>query len=71
VSGPNGTTISWASSAFFIEPSGIVHRPYFDEATNVVTLTATISKGAENDIATFDLTVIRYSKMKMKALRVD
>ena len=61
-SGENGTTISWGSSntgAIAISGStGSVTRPDCGSGNATVTLTATISKGAESDTKTFSVTVI-------------
>ena len=61
-SGENGTTISWGSSntgAISTSGStGSVTRPDCGSGNATVTLTATISKGAESDTKTFSVTVI-------------
>ena len=53
----NGVMISWESTrADLISTAGVVTRP--DDMTTDVVLTATLSKGAVTDTATFTLTVI-------------
>lgn len=60
IEGTYGSSISWASSnEFIINPAtGKVTRPASDEEAQIVTLTATISKGNVSDIKTFEVTVI-------------
>jgi len=54
--GSSGTTISWASDiTSIVSVAGVVIRP---ASTTVVTLTATITKGAANDSKVFAITVI-------------
>ena len=57
--GKNGSTITWISSnTAVIKTDGTVTRPAWDKEDAVITLTATISKGASSDTVTFTATVI-------------
>lgn len=56
--GENGTTISWTSSdPAVIDASGIVNRAQPGGDTQTVTLTATLTKGEESTVKTFQATV--------------
>ena len=56
--GANGSTITWASNnTTYIANDGTVTRPAAGAADVLVTLTATIAKGAASDTKTFHLTV--------------
>ncbi|NLV17789.1 MAG: hypothetical protein GXY50_11390 [Syntrophomonadaceae bacterium] len=56
--GANGTTISWTSNQpAYIATNGTVTRPAQGSSDQVVTLTATITKGAASGTRTFNLTV--------------
>jgi uncharacterized protein (TIGR02145 family) len=58
VSGSGGSNISWATSnSSRITAGGIITRPALGSSDTVVTLTATISKGAAGDVKAFSLTV--------------
>lgn len=55
----NGVTAVWSSSdEAVISNSGKVTRPEVEEDNDIVTLTATLSKGAEIDTKIFDVTVL-------------
>jgi hypothetical protein len=61
--GENGVTITWSSSnTSVISNSGKVTRPSYDEGDKTVTLTATLTKGAESKAVTFTLTVKKLSQ---------
>jgi hypothetical protein len=63
--GSNGTTITWASdNTTVIAINGIVSRPTYndgEDASVMVTLTATITKNGESDSKTFTLNVKKIS----------
>lgn len=60
LSGVSGTTITWKSTSnAAISDTGIVTRPAYSDGDATVTLTATISKGNERDIVSFDLIVLK------------
>lgn len=66
-SGPNGTSIIWATSdSSVVSSSGNVTRPEAGHDDAVVTLTATISKGSASDTKIFTITV-----KAMGALTID
>jgi hypothetical protein len=59
VSGPTGTTISWASSnTAVVEANGTVHRPAFGSPDGTATLTATVSRGSVSRAKQFQVTVL-------------
>ncbi|WP_168122861.1 leucine-rich repeat protein [Paenibacillus sp. HB172176] len=71
-SGGNGTSISWTSSDdAIIDADGSVTRPPYTGSDAVVTLTATISKGATSDSKTFELTVIKQVQTDGEAVAAD
>ena len=67
-----GTTIAWSSNNSYIDNNGTVTRPDFahgSENDQMVTLTATISKGAESDNSTsFTLRVIEAEPTDQEAV---
>jgi len=57
--GSYGSTISWSSSnSDVISSEGVVIQPTQAEGNQVVTLTATITKGESSDTLTFNVTVL-------------
>jgi GH43 family beta-xylosidase/uncharacterized protein YjdB/sucrose-6-phosphate hydrolase SacC (GH32 family) len=61
-SGDNGSTITWASGdSSVVAETGSVNRPAAGSANAIVTLTATITRGAVSDTKVFNITVIRQS----------
>ncbi|WP_168119565.1 immunoglobulin-like domain-containing protein [Paenibacillus sp. HB172176] len=71
-SGASGTTITWSSSNdAVVDTDGVVTRPAYTESDASVTLTATISKGAESDTQTFTLTVIKQAQTDAEAVADD
>lgn len=62
--------ISWSSSDNnALNPfSGIVSRPKNGEGNKLITLTATISKGAESDTKTFELIILQETKSDEQAV---
>lgn len=59
--GAHGSTITWSSANAAIADTGVVTRPAYTSATmkSSGVLTATVTKNAAAETATFDLTVIR------------
>jgi hypothetical protein len=67
--GPNGSSIAWSSSdATVISPAGVVTRP---ETQATVTLTATITKGAASDTASFALCILPATLSDAQAVSID
>jgi hypothetical protein len=59
IAGPRGSAISWASSdVAVIENGGAVHRPAYGQGNAPVSLVATLSKGGESRVKSFDLIVL-------------
>ena len=60
-SGDNGSTITWASSniSTISNDGQTVNRPAFTDEDAIVTMTVTISKGAQSDTKEFTLTVLK------------
>ncbi|WP_139999673.1 immunoglobulin-like domain-containing protein [Paenibacillus paridis] len=62
LTGANGTTIAWSSSeSTVIATNGTVNRPAKTASDVIVTLTATITKGAEEQTKTFTVNVLKLS----------
>lgn len=56
--GAEGTSIAWASEdTAVVDPSGVVHRPATGQATDEVTLTATITRNDASATKTFNAVV--------------
>ncbi|MGX9902105.1 immunoglobulin-like domain-containing protein [Arthrobacter sp. SA17] len=56
--GAEGTSIAWASEdSAVVDPSGVVHRPATGQATDEVTLTATITRNDASTTKTFNAVV--------------
>lgn len=57
----NGVQISWSSSnQDIVSETGFVNRPTLEDASQQITLTATLSAGSVSDTKIFDLTVISH-----------
>jgi hypothetical protein len=70
--GAQGSNIGWTSNrGEVVSTAGGVTRPVAAAADVDVTLTATISKGAENDTKVFDLTVLKVPMTDAEAVAAD
>ena len=70
--GASGTAINWSTSdANFVAADGTVVRPSYVQGDQVVTLTATLTKGSESDTETFNLTVKALPETDAEAVAAD
>ncbi|MEA4961635.1 immunoglobulin-like domain-containing protein [Lutispora sp.] len=70
--GPNGSTISWESDNIaIVDVTGKVTRPTFTHGDEIVTLTATISKGSFTTSKAFTVTVIKLEQTNAEKLAAD
>ncbi|WP_338325839.1 immunoglobulin-like domain-containing protein, partial [Paenibacillus luteus] len=67
ITGANGTTISWSSTApTVIAADGTVTRPAKTASDVIVTLTATVTKGNEQETKTFKVNVLKLTAFSDK-----
>ncbi|WP_185602350.1 S-layer homology domain-containing protein [Paenibacillus sp. 598K] len=67
--GASDTAISWSSSdAGIVAANGAVTRPSYAQGDQIVTLTATITKGAASDTKTFTVTVKALAQTDQEAV---
>jgi hypothetical protein len=72
MSGANGSTISWSSSApSYVSVNGVVTRPATGEGDQTVTLTATIQKGTVIQTKVFVITVKQLPDVTPPTVTVD
>ncbi|HBN85270.1 MAG TPA: hypothetical protein DDZ89_15670, partial [Clostridiales bacterium] len=70
--GANGSTISWTSNnTTVLNTDGTVARPAYAAGNDVVSLTATISKGVETTDIVFTVTVIKQAQTDAEAVSAD
>lgn len=72
VEGPNGSMIGWTSDmSSVVNSEGIVTRPTYTKGDEIVTLTATISKGSYTTNKTFTVKVIKLDQTDVEAVTAD